>query len=109
MCRFTLITLLALVLASAAQAHPKPFPKQWLRGALCIHRFEGAWDDSHAPYYGGMQMDLDFQRSYGRRLLERKGTADNWTPHEQLHVAHRGYLARGWHPWPKTARKCGLL
>jgi len=25
---------------------------------LCIHRFEGSWTDSGAPYYGGLQMDL---------------------------------------------------
>ena len=25
---------------------------------LCIHRFEGAWNDPNAPYYGGLQMDI---------------------------------------------------
>ena len=42
-----------------------------------IHRFEGAWNDPNPPYYGGLQMDLGFQRTYGRGLLARKGTADH--------------------------------
>ena len=40
-----------------------------LAGWLCIHRYEGAWTDSGGPYYGGLQMDLGFQRTYGARLL----------------------------------------
>jgi hypothetical protein len=85
--------------------HP-PRLRQW----LCIHRYEGRWDDPQAPYYGGLQMDLSFQRAYGRHLLRRKGTADNWTPLEQIWVAERAYRSgRGFYPWPNTARMCGLL
>jgi hypothetical protein len=81
-----------------------------LRSWLCIHRYEGRWDDPHAPYYGGLQMDLSFQRSYGAHLLQRKGTADNWTPLEQIWVAERAYRSgRGFYPWPNTARMCGLI
>src|SRR6188472_2759271 len=47
---------------------------------LCIHGYEGAWSDSGSPYYGGLQMDISFQASYGGILLATKGTADNWTP-----------------------------
>jgi hypothetical protein len=55
-------------------------------------------------------MDLGFQRRYGRRLLLRKGTADHWTPLEQMWVAERALRAgRGFWPWPSTARACGLL
>ena len=76
----------------------------------CIHRYEGAWDDPDAPYYGGLQMDLSFQRAYGRYLLRRKGTADHWTPKEQMWTAERALRAgRGFYPWPNTARRCGLL
>ena len=50
---------------------------------LCIHRHEGAWNDPNPPYYGGLQMDISFQRAY------RSG--------------------RGFYPWPNTARYCGLL
>jgi hypothetical protein len=76
----------------------------------CIHRFEGSWTDPHAPYYGGLQMDLAFQRRYGGYLLRRKGTADRWTPLEQMWVAERALRSgRGFYPWPNTARYCGLI
>ena len=77
---------------------------------LCIHRYEGAWTDPNPPYYGGLQMDLSFQRHYGRWLLRRKGTANRWTPLEQMWVAERAYRSgRGFYPWPNTARYCGLI
>ena len=81
-----------------------------LRAWTCIHRYEGSWADSSAPYYGGLQMDLGFQRHYGAALLARKGTANYWTPLEQMWVAERALNAgRGFWPWPNTARMCGLL
>ena len=40
---------------------------------LCIQRFEGAWNDPNPPYYGGLQMDITFQRLYGGSLLRREG------------------------------------
>ena len=77
---------------------------------LCIQRFEGPWNDPNAPYYGGLQMDMHFQRLYGHDLLKRKGTADRWTPLEQMWVAERAYRSgRGFYPWPNTARYCGLI
>jgi hypothetical protein len=77
---------------------------------LCIHRHEGAWTDPNPPYYGGLQMDISFQQAYGRELLRRKGTAENWTPLEQMWVAERAHRSgRGFYPWPNTARHCGLL
>jgi hypothetical protein len=77
---------------------------------LCIHRYEGSWTDTGAPYYGGLQMDWGFMSSYGGWLLVRKGPANNWTPMEQMQVAERAYQSgRGFYPWPNTARYCGLL
>jgi hypothetical protein len=77
---------------------------------LCIHRYEGSWRDPNAPYYGGLQMDLGFQSTYGRPLLRRKGTADHWTPLEQMWVAEHAFASgRGFYPWPNTARWCGLI
>jgi hypothetical protein len=101
----------ALTVPTVAPAHRNPNapPSWWLRGALCVHSHEGSWYDGGAPYYGGMQMDWDFMRDYGRTLLKRKGTADHWTPAEQLRVAYHGWQHRGWWPWPNTARVCGLL
>lgn len=79
-----------------------------LGGWLCIHRYEGSWVDSGGPYWGGLQMDLSFQRTYGGWLLSHKGTADHWSPLEQIWVAVRAARSRGYSPWPSTARDCGL-
>ena len=77
---------------------------------LCIHRYEGSWTDGGSPYYGGLQMDVGFQETYGRALFAAKGTANHWTPLEQMWVAERAYRSgRGFYPWPNTARACGLL
>jgi hypothetical protein len=91
--------------ARAAAAHP-PHLQAW----LCIHRYEGSWTDSGAPFYGGLQMDYGFMARYGGFLLRTKGTADNWSPLEQIWVAARALRSgRGFYPWPNTARYCGLL
>jgi hypothetical protein len=87
-------------------AQNPPHERQW----LCIHRYEGSWSDPAPPYYGGLQMDLSFQRAYGAGLLRTKGTADRWTPLEQMWVAERAHrTGLGFSPWPNTARNCGLL
>jgi len=77
---------------------------------LCIHRYEGNWRDSGDPYWGGLQMDRGFMRTYAARDLLRRGWASNWTPLEQMWVAERAYRSgRGFYPWPNTARYCGLI
>jgi hypothetical protein len=80
-----------------------------LAAFLCIHRYEGSWTDGGGPYYGGLQMDLRFQRTYGPWLYRKKGTADHWTPLEQIWTAEKAARRRGFWPWPNTARYCGLL
>jgi hypothetical protein len=88
------------------RAHHPPHLAEW----RCIHRWEGSWTDPNSPYYGGLQMDLAFQRAYGPGLLRHKGTANHWAPYEQMWVAERALKAgRGFHPWPLTARRCGLI
>ena len=86
------------------------------RGAWqCIHRYErnpaqGWRTHTGNGYYGGLQMDIHFQRAYGPELLRRKGTANNWTWFEQMWVAERARRSgRGFYPWPNTARSCGLI
>jgi Transglycosylase-like domain len=77
----------------------------------CIHRHEGPWDaNTGNGYYGGLQMDLTFQRQYAPRRLRKKGTADKWTPVEQIWVGERARReGRGFYPWPTAARRCGLI
>jgi hypothetical protein len=91
---------------ASRRAHDPPHEAAW----LCIHRHEGAWTDPNVPYWGGLQMDLSFQRTYGRGLLRRKGTANRWTPLEQMWTAERAHRSgSGFSPWPNTAGSCGVL
>jgi hypothetical protein len=92
--------------ARRAWWHAKHPPE--LRDWLCIHRYEGSWSDPGSPYWGGLQMDLSFQETYGAWLLRHKGTAENWSPLEQIWVAVRASRTRGFSPWPSTARYCGV-
>jgi hypothetical protein len=105
------VTIAAFLTGAATGAsHARHDGGRLVRGFMCIHRHEGAWNDPGAPYYGGLQMDYEFQRSYGREFLQAFGTADRWPPAVQIAVAIRAYLSgRGWYPWPNTARMCGLL
>jgi hypothetical protein len=84
--------------------HP-PHMRQW----MCIHHYEGAWNDVGGPYWGGLQMNLTFQEHYGGWIFHKKGTADHWTPLEQIWTAEKALKSRGFWPWPNTARMCGLL
>jgi hypothetical protein len=77
----------------------------------CIHRYEGAWNSNTGNgYYGGLQMDYGFMRTYGSEFMARWGTADNWPVWAQIQAAIRARdSGRGYGPWPNTARMCGLL
>ena len=65
-------------------AHRRAMRPPHLREFLCIHRYEGSWTDGGDPYWGGLQMDRTFQRLYGAYLFRTKGTADRWSPIEQV-------------------------
>lgn len=96
--------LQVLIHASPVGEHPLE------KGFLCIHSGEGRWSDPNPPYYGGLQMDLTFQRHYGSEFLRAFGTADHWPISVQVAVGIRALLAgRGFYPWPNTARVCGLI
>jgi hypothetical protein len=87
-----------------------PHLKQW----LCVFSHErdprqGWRTQTGNGFYGGLQMDMTFQRSYGGWLLKRKGRAHRWTPTEQVWVAERGRRVQGWYAWPNSARRCGLI
>lgn len=98
------------LVAERSAANP-PHRSDW----LCIHRYErnpaqGWATRTGNGYYGGLQMDISFQRTYAPEILTRKGTADNWSALEQMWVAERAYRSgRGFYPWPNTARSCGLI
>lgn len=78
-------------------------------GLRCIHTLEGSWSDPSPPYWGGLQMDLSFQTTYGGPLVRRYGTANHWPAEAQVAVGVVAYYAgRGYAPWPNTRRGCGL-
>lgn len=87
-----------------------PMGTHWLEGAFqCIHHYEGSWDaNTGNGYYGGLQMDVEFQRDYGASYLRSFGTANHWPRSVQIAVAIDAWLSRGFAPWPNTRRSCGL-
>jgi hypothetical protein len=85
----------------------------------CIAHFESnrVWSmsptsepSSGGAYWGGLQMDVGFQRTYGADMIARHhgGLANTWTAPEQIIVANRAWQTRGYQPWPNTSRMCGL-
>ena len=44
-----------------------------MREWMCIHRYEGAWNDVGGPYWGGLQMNITFQQHYGGLALPAEG------------------------------------
>ena len=107
--------ILASLRRKAAVRKRQAYRLPRLRSWVCIYRHErhdsqGWATNTGNGYYGGLQMDLSFQRRYGFDMLRRKGTADRWLPIEQIWVAERAYRSgRGFSPWPRTARFCGLI
>lgn len=98
-------------LLARADARLGPSTPAWLAQAFeCIHSHEGDWDaNTGNGYYGGLQEDLTFQRTYGPEFVARWGTADRWPPSAQITAAARAYASgRGFGPWPNTAAMCGL-
>jgi len=92
--------------------HSPALQGHWLERAFaCVHDGEGSWTaNTGNSYYGGLQMDLSFQRTYGDWALRAFGTADRWPASVQVATAIRAYTSgRGFYPWPNTARVCGLI
>ncbi|MBV8065235.1 MAG: hypothetical protein JOY73_06910 [Actinobacteria bacterium] len=92
-------------LAAHEKAQHPPHMADW----MCIHHWEGAWNDRGGLYWGGLQMSISFQERYGGWIYKRRGTADHWTPLEQIWTAENALKTRGFWPWPNTARMCGLI
>lgn len=75
---------------------------------LCIHRYEGAWDDPNSGnngHYGGLQMTPGWLGYFS-------GTANNYSQFQQEWFAERGYrdsgYSRGWlaGQWGQTIGPC---
>ena len=98
------------------QAQPapiyEPYTGDHLALWLCIHSREGSWTDPNPPYFGGLQMGYGFMEAYGGSLYAEKGTADHWTPDEQIGVAEAAWAKNGYgmkwlfSQWPATAPPC---
>lgn len=84
----------------------------WHRGsaASCVRSREGGLTSVNpaGPYYGWYQTDPNFQAAYGPEFYRQWGPGV-WPARAQILTAYRGWRARGWYPWPNTARACGLL
>jgi hypothetical protein len=125
----------ALIYTSVAQAQRVNSPGP-IAAWLCIHKYETprhwnetarqwklrSWTIVNPPYEGGLQMDHSFQVTYGTDFMRRhRGLgAHAWTIREQMIAANRARVGvdwrgstwpgvRGFHPWPTTARECGLI
>jgi hypothetical protein len=90
-----------------AALEPRAAAASWLWNAfMCIHRYEAAWDDSGAPYWGGLQFGWNEWRIFGGRYA---ASADLASPAEQIAAGVAYWRVAGFAPWPNTARMCGLL
>jgi hypothetical protein len=114
-----LIALLTVIAAlfCAKVAHASTLYVPHYHAWICIHHHEAAWSNPgidwlghYSGYYGGLQMDKTFMRTYAPRWLrKRKGWANHWSPRRQMWVAERAYRSRGFYPWYNTAHLCGLI
>ena len=61
-------------------------------------------------YFGGLQFDIGFQLTYGGWLYRAKGTAEHWTPLEQMWTAERAHApAAASRPGRTRRGRAGLL
>lgn len=66
----------------------------------------GRWSISTGNgYYGGLQMDRTFAKTYDRWAYYNLGTPNNWSRERQIKAAIRAYRTRGLGPWPKCGKQ----
>jgi hypothetical protein len=83
-------------------------PRAWLWYKVNSHECWNTWDcNTGNGYYGGLQMDRAFQRTYNPLAYQLWGTADNWPIGAQMLAADRAYGSRGLNPWPSSQRAYG--
>jgi hypothetical protein len=107
---FAVLAFVVITGADGRSEHRRHLSPAQLEDAFrCIHRHEGAWTSNTGNgYYGGLQMDMSFQRTYGPAFLAMWGKAHRWPAYVQISVAMRAYATRGFGPWPNTRRMCGV-
>lgn len=92
-------------------------PRWWTTEALCIHRHESTdwhrttdWLGEPSPDRGGMQIDVDTWVAFAPPGYPSEPAEA--TPHEQLEVAYRIWLANGHrfggNQWYLSAASCGV-
>lgn len=94
------------------KAPPRPpHYQQW----LCIHGYEAAWNDPiagdppRAKFSGGLQFGHSEWMTYGYPYTHVTD-AEYASPLDQMWAAERYFdTGAGFHPWPNTARYCGLI
>lgn len=93
--------------AEAGRWYQSPRADLWYK--VNANECSGAWNcHTGNGYYGGLQMDRGFQRTYNPAAYALWGTADNWPISAQMLAADRAYASRGLGPWPHSHRKYGL-
>lgn len=83
-------------------------PRAWLWRKVNAKECTGRWTcNTGNGYYGGLQMDYSFQRTYNAAALRLWGTANNWPIAAQMKAADRAYRSRGLQPWPSSYAQYG--
>ncbi len=86
---------------TAAPSPPAPRGSvNWDAVAQC--ESGGNWSiNTGNGYYGGLQMDMSFWRTYGNSVASRPDLASKA---EQINAAERAYSSRGLSPWPTCGK-----
>lgn len=108
-----LLQTVVVILALAVPMQARAITPDVKRALLCIHRHEAAWtnpgltwDGRRSKYYGGLQMDKEFQRRWGLVFYRRWGTANKWPVWAQLETGARAVRVISYSPWPQTRKPC---
>lgn len=80
-----------------------------MQGPALSPHGEGSWTDPGWPQWGGLQMSLGFQTTYGRVFYDRWGTADHWPAWAQLLTGTQAVRRlHSYGSWPSTRLPCGV-
>ena len=90
----------------AGMYYVSPRPDMWDR--VNDRECRDTWNcNTGNDYYGGLQMDRDFQQTYNPHAFILWGTADKWPRPAQLKAADLAYVSRGLTPWPSSYKAEG--